>query len=273
MRRKPRSISITSGKGGTGKTTITANLGISLSTLGKRVTIIDGDLTMANLAIIMNIHQVKTSFLDVLKGKAEIDSAVHENWGVRVIPTGFRFEDAQEAISKIDKERVKEIVYELLRDTDFLLIDAAAGVQDATIVSIAAASEMLLVCNPTHPSVVDGYKMVRFANLLGAWTRGVVVNRIGKKSELTPKEIEQFMSRSLGPMPVLAEIPEDPKVQEAENEGVPFVVYDPECSASVAIHELAKVVAGEKDLPTISGKAALSEVSRRLLRALTGSGT
>ncbi|MEM3402839.1 MAG: cell division ATPase MinD [Candidatus Hadarchaeales archaeon] len=270
MRIRARSISITSGKGGTGKTTLTANLGISLSTLGKRVTIIDGDLAMANLAIILGIHQVKTSFLDVLKGKADLDYAVYESRGVRVIPTGFRFEDAQEAISGIDRERVKEVVRELLKDTDFLLIDAAAGVQDATIVSIAAASEMLLVCNPTHPSIVDGYKMVRFANLLGAWTRGIVLNRVGKRSELTGKEVEQFMSRALGPIPVLAEIPEDSKVQEAENAGIPLVVYDPECSASVAIHELAKVLVGEKDLPAISGKATLSEVTRRLVRALTG---
>lgn len=269
MRRRPRSISIASGKGGTGKTTITANLGIALSTLGKRVTIIDGDLTMANLAILMGIHQVKTSFLDVLKGKAEIDSAIYENRGVQVIPTGFRFEDAQEALAKVDRERVKEVIYRLLSETDFLLIDAAAGVQDSTLTSIAAANEMLLVCNPTHLSIVDGYKMVKFANLLGAWTRGIIVNRVRKKSELTAAEIEQFMSKTLGPLPVLAEIPEDPTVQEAESEGIPLVAYDPECPASVAIHNLAKIVAGEGPR-VMPGKGTLSEATRRLVRALTG---
>jgi septum site-determining protein MinD len=147
MRVKSRSISITSGKGGTGKTTVTANLGIALGTLGKKVIILDADLAMANLAIVMGIHQVKSNFLDVLADRADVESVVQQNHGVKIIPTGFRFEDAQEALSKADLQRVKEVVKELLQETDFLLIDAPAGIQDATITSIAAATEMLPVCN------------------------------------------------------------------------------------------------------------------------------
>ena len=114
VRRKPRSISITSGKGGTGKTTLSANLGIALATLGKRVTILDADLAMANLALIMGIHQIRTSFLDVLKGEAKVEDAIHENYGVRVIPTGFRFEEVQETLSGVDHARVRRVVEEIL---------------------------------------------------------------------------------------------------------------------------------------------------------------
>lgn len=147
LRTKPRSISITSGKGGTGKTTVTANLGIALGTLGKKVTILDADLTMANLAIVMGLNQVKTNFLDVLAGKADIGDATYENHGVKVIPTGFKFEDSNEALSKVKSKRVEEAINNLLHGTDFLLIDAPAGIQDTTIVSIGAAREMLPVCN------------------------------------------------------------------------------------------------------------------------------
>lgn len=268
---KPRSITIASGKGGTGKTTITANLGVALGALGKKVTILDGDLAMANLAIVMGIHHVKTSFLDVLAGKAKVSSAVCENYGIKVVPTGFRFEDVHETLAKLRREKVEAAVKELLAESDFLLIDAPAGIQDATVVSMAAAREMIPVCNPSHTSLVDVYKLIRYGNLLGAWTRGLVVNRVGKKAEIPTSEIEQFMGRTLGNMPVLAEIPEDSKVQEAELEGIPVVVYEPDCKASVAINELAKFVAGEADLPYAPQEARdVKETTRRLIQALTG---
>ena len=270
LRRQPRSISVTSGKGGTGKTTLTANLGIALATLGKRVTILDADLTMANLALVMGMHQVETSFLDVLKGRAKVKDAIYENYGVRVIPTGFRFEEAQEALSKSSRARVKQVIQEILSETDFLLIDAPAGIQDATLFSIASAREMLPVCNPTYTSLVDVYKVIRFANVIGAWTRGLVVNRMGKRTELPPEEIEQFLDRTLGGLPLIAQIPEDPKVQEAELQGTPVVVYEPDSPASVAIHELAEVLTGKAEPPYLREPQGLAETTERLVRVLTG---
>ena len=271
MRAKPRSISITSGKGGTGKTTLTANLGVALGSLGKDTTILDGDLAMANLALVMGMHKVESSFLDALTGKADVSDVVYKNYGIKVVPTGFRFEDVHETLSKVKRERVEEIFSELLRQTEFLLIDAPAGIGDATIISIAAAREMLPVCNPTYPSLVDAYKTIRLATLLGSWTRGFVVNRSGKAADLTLPEIETFMGQTLGGLPTLAEIPEDPKVQEAEREGVPVVVYEPECEASGAINELAKVIMGEADLPYAPAEdQEVRETTKRLIRALTG---
>lgn len=271
MRPRPRSISITSGKGGTGKTTVTANLGIALGTLGKKVTILDADLAMANLGMVLGIHKVESSFLDALTGRTDISEVIHENYGIRIVPMGIRFEDAQDALSRVKRERVEEVVSEILRQTEFLLIDAAAGIQDTTLISISAAREMLLVCNPTYPSLVDAYKVARYANLLDCWTRGIVVNRMGKRTDLTSAEIETFMGRALGSAPILAEIPEDPKVQEAEREGVPVVVYEPDCDASIAINDLAKVIIGEKDLPYVPFKPQeIRETTKRLIRALTG---
>lgn len=271
MKVRPRSISISSGKGGTGKTTLTANLGIALGNLGRDVTILDGDLAMANLAIIMGMHKCEVNFFDVLAGKADISDVVYKNYGIKVVPTGFRFEDIHDVLAGLKKEKVEKSIGELLRQTEFLLIDAPAGIADSTIISIAAAREMISVTNPTYASLVDVYKTIRLANMLGAWTRGLVVNRVGKAADLSLDDIEHFMSKALGAMPILADIPEDPKVLEAEREGVPVVVYEPECPASVAINELAKVVAGEADLPyTPSAKDEVDETIRRLTRALTG---
>lgn len=271
MRARPRSISIASGKGGTGKTTLTANLGVALGTLGKDTTILDADLAMANLGLVMGMHKVESSFLDMLMGKADVSDVVYKNYGIKVVPMGFRFEDVHDVLSKVKRERVEEGINELLRRTEFLLIDAAAGMEDSTIISVAAAREMLPVCNPTYTSLVDCHKVIRLANVVGSWTRGVVANRTGKAADLSVSEVEQFMSRTLGSMPILADIPEDPKVQEAERESVPVVVYEPECPASVAINELAKVVAGEADLPYVPAEeGVVKETTSRLIRALTG---
>ncbi len=117
MRAKPRSISITAGKGGTGKTTLTANLGVALGALGHDVTILDGDLAMSNLAIVMGMHKCELSFLDVLAGKADVKDAIYKNCGIKVVPTGFRFEDAHDALSKVKREQVEEAIDELLRQT------------------------------------------------------------------------------------------------------------------------------------------------------------
>lgn len=271
MRAKHRSISISSGKGGTGKTMLTANLGIALSNLGHETTILDADVAMANLAIIMGLHKTELSFLDVLTGRAEVADATYSNYGIKVIPCGFRFEEVHEVLSKVKRERVEEVIRELLMQTEFLLIDAPAGVQDATIISIAATREMLPVCNPTYPSLVDVYKIIRLATLLGSWTRGLVVNRSGKKADLTLSEIETFMGRTVGALPIVMEIPEDSKVLEAERECVPVVVYEPECEASMAINELAKVITGSAGLPYTPAKEhEVQETTKRLIRALTG---
>jgi septum site-determining protein MinD len=269
VRARPRYISIASGKGGTGKTTLTANLGVALASLGKRVTILDADLTMANLALVMGISQMRASLLDVVKGRSNLSDALRESYGVRLLPAGFRFEDASEALSGVDRKRVRAVVHELISTSDFLLIDAPAGIQETTMLSMAAAREMLLVCNPTYTSIVDGYKILRFAGLMGCWARGVVVNRADRKSELPPEEIEEFMGRAADGIRVLAEIPEDPRVREAELHGIPVVAYDPDCPASAAIHGLAEVVAG-KSQPAQLPSVSLTETSERLIRVLTG---
>ncbi|MBS3815279.1 MAG: cell division ATPase MinD [Hadesarchaea archaeon] len=274
MRKRPRSISISSGKGGTGKTMLTANLGIAIANQGYDVTILDGDLGMANLGLVMGINNCSVTFLDVLRGEASPNEATYENFGVKIIPTGFRFEDTFEILADTNEEHIEEIIKELLRETNFLLIDAPAGITDATVISIASAREMLPITNPNYSSLVDCYKTIRLANVLGSWTRGLVINKTGKSSDVSQEEIEHFMGKTIGSLPILAGIPEDPKVQEAEREEVPVTIYEPESRASIAIHDLAKVLVGESKLPyNPYEESEIDETVKRLSRALTGQRT
>ncbi|KXA91946.1 hypothetical protein AKJ63_00300 [candidate division MSBL1 archaeon SCGC-AAA259D18] len=99
----------------------------------------------------------------------------------------------------------------------------------------------------------------------------MVVNRVGRSSDLSRREIEHFMGETLGSLSVLSEIPEDETVQEAEREEIPVTVYEPEALASQAIYELAGLVAGGSELPYEPYEE--EEVDRtveKLTRALTG---
>ncbi len=108
----------------------------------------------------MGMNNCPVSFLDVVSGDADPEDAVYQDYGVKVVPTGFRFEDIHESLSEVDQDRVEEAVTELLSQTEFLLIDAPAGMTDTTIISIAAAREMLPVTNPNYSSLVDTYKTI-----------------------------------------------------------------------------------------------------------------
>jgi len=271
MRKKARSIAVSSGKGGTGKTTLTANLGIALANDGYEVTILDGDLAMANLGLIMGMNDCPVTFLDVLSGDANPEDAVYEDYGVKVVPTGFRFEEIHENLSDVDSERVEEVVSELLRKTEFLLIDVPAGMAETTIISIAAAREMIPVTNPNYSSLVDCYKTIRLANVVDTWTRGLVVNRVGRASDISRDEIEHFMGNTVGSISVILDVPEDDTVHEAERAGVPVTVYEPTSPSSESIYELARVMAGESDLPYEPyEEGEIDQTVKRLSRALTG---
>lgn len=158
MKPRARSIAVSSGKGDTGKTTLTANMGVALANQGRDVTILDGDLSMANLGILLGMKNPPVSFLDVLTGEAEPSEALYEAFGIKVVPSGSRFEDIHESLSDVEQDRVEEVVIDFLRGTDFLLIDALAGMTDTAIISIASAREMLAVTNPNYSSLVDAYK-------------------------------------------------------------------------------------------------------------------
>ncbi len=272
MKSKSRSITISSGKGGTGKTTLTANLGVALANEGHDVTILDADLNMANLGILMGIKNPPISFLDVLSGEADYQEAIYEDYGVKVVPTGFRFENVHESLPEIDQDHVEDKISKLLKQTEFLLIDAPAGMTDTTIISIAAAREMLPVTNPNYSSLVDCYKTIRLANVVDTWTRGLVVNRVGRSSDISRGEIEHFMGETVGSLTLLPEVPEDDTVQKAERAETPLIVYEPESSASRQIYELAEIIAGESNLPYEPyEESEVDKTVEKLSKALVGS--
>jgi len=234
-----RTICIASGKGGTGKTTITANLGIALTQLGYDVTIVDADITMANLELILGMEGLPVTLQNVLAGEARIEEAVYVGpGGVKVVPAGVSLE----GLRKVNPEKLEEVLARIVGSTDIMLLDAPAGLERSAVIAIAAAQELLLIVNPEIASITDGLKTKIVAEKLGTKTLGVVINRLtGWGIDMAKAEIEAILEAK-----VIATIPEDPEVRKSAAFGKPVVLSAPNSPAAVAIKELAYTIAGRK---------------------------
>ncbi|MEE8402261.1 MAG: cell division ATPase MinD [Candidatus Hydrothermarchaeaceae archaeon] len=233
------SVTIASGKGGTGKTTISANLGVALAQLGKNVIILDADIEMANLELHLGLEGMKTTLQNVLAGEADVKDALYDGpGGVRAVPAGMSLD----GLRKVEYGRLEGVLNELSDMCDFLLIDVPSGIGRTVIVAISAGKEILLVAIPEISAMSDVLKTKIVAKKLGANILGVILNRaLFDKSDLTVKEVETILETR-----VVAVVPEDPEIKKSAASGQPAVLLSPDAPAVTAIKRLAaSLVSGD----------------------------
>ena len=171
-----RVYTLASGKGGTGKTTVTVNLGTCLAQLGKETFIMDADIGMANLGLVLGLEDVPITLHEVLAGKANIKDAIYEGpAGLKVVPSGISLQGFQQA----DPEKLKDALKELVNFCDYLLIDAPAGISRDGVIPLAIADEVILVVNPELSSIVDALKTKILTEVVGGHVMGAILNRAG----------------------------------------------------------------------------------------------
>ncbi|NJE04936.1 septum site-determining protein MinD [Thermococcus sp. M36] len=229
-----RLISIASGKGGTGKTTTTANLSIALGKMGYRVCAVDADLTMANLSLVMGIDDASTTIHDVLAGNATIEEAIYATRykNVHLIPASIDWEH----VIRADPRKLPGIIKPLKEEFDFVIIDSPAGLQMDAMNATMSGEEVVLVTNPEISCITDTMKVGIVLKKAGLAVLGFVLNRYGRSdTDIPPDVAEEVME-----VPLLAVIPEDPAVREATLEGMPVVEYKPKSDGAKAFMELAE---------------------------------
>lgn len=224
---------IASGKGGVGRSTLTANLGLAITQMGKTTVILDASLTVPNLGSMFKLEKVPHTLNDVLAGEIPLDDAIYRGpSGLKIIPAGVTLNQVKKALPS----RLPQVLNELPIKTEFLLIDAPGGLRRETVAAFRAGREMLLVTLPEIAAASDMMKTRLIADFLGLKPIGVVVNRILRKEfELTSSEIGHLLN-----LPVLAEVPEDVNFNKAFNLGKIAVDASPNSSASKAIRALAR---------------------------------
>ncbi len=237
-----RLICVSSGKGGVGKTTVTANLGAALTQFGKDTVVVDANLTNPNLGFHLGVPLYPKTLHDVLRGEAHISEATYlHNSGLKVIPAGLSIED----LKSTSPNKLGGVLLDLVGEPDVVLIDSAAGLGREAIKAIESSDELLLVTNPNLPAVTDALKTANIAEECGTKVLGVVLNRIRKSpSELSVEEVEAMIGH-----PVIATIPEDKKVAESLAMKSPVVHHRPDSSAATELKKLAAHLSGSDYVP------------------------
>lgn len=237
-----RIISIASGKGGVGKTTLVANLAAALANFKKSIIALDGNLTTSNLGLHLGIPLYPVTLQDVLEGSARINEAMYYH------PSGFRVVPADISLSKskvASSSDLIDVFYKLVGGCDFILVDSAAGLGKEALAAIEASDEVITITNPELPAITDALKLTRIANKFGTKNLGIVVNRVKQESHEIPlNSIKEFLD-----LPLLGKVPEDKEVMKAIAAKEPVVIYNPGCKAAQHFNVIAAKLIGEKYKP------------------------
>ena len=202
-----RKIVITSGKGGVGKSTITALLGRKLSLMGFKVVLVDGDVGLNNLDVVMGIeHKVVYDISDVLDGRCKLSQALvlDGESGVKILPSSSRK-------LQVTPQALRGLI-DSMNGVDFVLIDCPAGIDEGFHRAVSSAGECIVVTTPSASAIRDADKV---RGLLSSYQLGdvsLVVNRVRydmvKRGEmLSPNEIGNLLH-----LPIVGVIPEDDHV-------------------------------------------------------------
>jgi flagellar biosynthesis protein FlhG len=241
-------IAITSGKGGVGKTFVSANLAAALAKRGQRVLVLDADLGLANLDVVLNLYP-KITLHDVFTGKAKLEEAIiRAPGGFSVLLAGSGMVEYSRLTPEV-REEFMRVMKSLVPHYDIVLLDTGAGISDVVLFAVSLASEVLVVATPEPTSLTDAYATIKV--LVGQQKRQsirMVINqtaRLGDGRAITvqlQQVLDRFVPAGQGkPVRLLhmGDIPADPSVRQAIMRRQLLMQTMPGCPAGMAIAQLA----------------------------------
>jgi flagellar biosynthesis protein FlhG len=241
-------LAVTSGKGGVGKTFVSANLAAALAKRGHRVLVLDADLGLANLDVVLNLYP-KITLHDVFTGKATIEEAViRAPGGFSVLLAGSGMVEYSRLTTEVRDDFLR-IMNGLVPHYDVVLLDTGAGISDVVLFAVSLASEVLVVATPEPTSLTDAYATIKV--LVGQQKRQtirMVVNqtaRLGDGRAITT-QLQQVLDRFVVTEPGrqvrlihMGDIPVDQAVRQAIMRRQLMMQSTPTCPAALAITQLA----------------------------------
>lgn len=246
-----RIVAITSGKGGVGKTFVSANLAAALTRRGQRVLVLDADLGLANLDVVLNLHP-KVTLHDVFTGKATLQEAiVQAPGGFSVILAGSGMVEYSRLTADV-RNQLLNVIQTITPNYDIVLLDTGAGISDVVLFSISLASEILVVATPEPTSLTDAYAAIKVLALQQKrqYVR-MIINQTARPGDgraiasQLQQVVDRFVSTDSGrPMRLMhmGDIPADPSVREAVMRRQLLLLQKPGCVAALAISQLANKI-------------------------------
>jgi septum site-determining protein MinD len=259
---KGNAFVVTSGKGGVGKTTTTANLGVALARLGKQVALVDADIGLRNLDLVLGLEKrIVYDVVDLAEGRCQVRQALIKD---KRVPGLFLMPAAQTK----DKESVSEaqmarVVHALGADFDIVLVDCPAGIEHGFRNAVAGADEAIVVTMPEVSAIRDADRVL---GMLGTRRARLVVNRIRPEmvrsgDMLSVDDVAEVLGRE-----VLGVVPDDEEIIDTTNRGQP-VSLDAGRRLAAIYTTMARRLLGE-NLPAL--EPAEERLWSRLRRMVVG---
>lgn len=262
-----RILTVTSGKGGVGKSNFSLNFAMALQRRGYSVLVFDADIGLGNIDVLLGTP-APYNLIHLLKGEKTIWDIVHTGpGGLRFIAGGSGFQD----LVRLTDEQLEYFAQEVAKlhgEVDFLLFDTGAGLSKETVRFIAAAEETIVVTTPEPTSITDAYALIKMVKTMGLEIKfRLVVNRASDEREgrQTSDNFRRVADKYLGmDIPVLGYIPDDTNVSKAVKRQTALSVAFPDSPAARGIERIAAGYLLEEKEQTASGALGFIQRIRKL---------
>lgn len=237
-------VTITSGKGGVGKTTTTANLAVALAEQGQKVVCIDGDIGLRNLDVVLGLeNRIVYDIVDVVEGRCRLKQAMirdKRNTDLYLIPTAQTRDKS--ALSPSD---MKQICDELRPEFDWILIDSPAGIERGFRNAIAPADIVIVVTNPEVSAVRDADRIIGLIEAEGKGPARLIINRINMDLVKRGDMLDSVDVQELLAIKIIGIIPEDENVIISTNRGQP-IALDKKSKVGQTFTNISKRLMGQE---------------------------
>jgi septum site-determining protein MinD len=264
-----RIIVVTSGKGGVGKTTCTANLGMALAQRNRTVAVVDADFGLRNLDLLLGLeNRIVYTAVEVLSGQCRLDQAlVKDKRRPNLVLLPAAQNRTKEAVSPA---QMKKLVLELTKRYDYVLIDCPAGIEMGFQNAIAGAKEALIVTTPEIAAVRDADRVIGLLEANDVKKLNLIVNRlkpamVQEDMMMSVKDVQEILA-----IPLIGVVPDDERVIVSTNRGEPLVLSENLTLAGLAFNNIASRLEGEK-VPFLDLSAAHDDLFSRIRRMFRNS--
>ncbi|MFU1792390.1 MinD/ParA family protein [Paenibacillus azoreducens] len=241
--RTAKLITVTSGKGGVGKSNFTLNFALALQSMGKKVLVFDADIGMANIDVLMGVS-AEYNLYHLLRREKRIDEIIERGPGFLSFIAGGSGMSELFSLSQSDLNYFTEEIERIAGEMDYIIFDTGAGLSKENFNFIYSSDECLVVTTPEPTSITDAYALIKVVSSKGNDTAfKLIVNRAGdeREADQTADKIMMAAQRFLKvEISMLGYISEDRHVVQAVKKQVPFSIAFPNCTASMEIQRIAR---------------------------------